>query len=292
LFSESPRRRPRPFFWSLHTADAKEFHRELRARAPRLIAEFNAAIAAMPEADLKAWARSIPGHAVVGAGRRVDGLASVAKSVGSFFAREAIAGREAYREKRLGAHLQTRAGEISHATVDTLSAGRAVLELYAQRVVREPRREAPVLVAGLLGFLVGSGGLDGDGGIPDLDLLGGIGAHRSLLTHTFIAGVVTETLILSLVDLAGRVHDYLPPDRDPLWAHLDQRDSAVVEALLRGVSLGLAYHFAVDATADAGGAFALGKGIVPAGADEAFQAANALVEGLHGVSRRMAARHA
>jgi hypothetical protein len=276
----------------LHTADANEFHRDLRARAPRLIAEFNAAIVAMPETELKAWARSIPGYAATGARRRIGGLASLAKAVGSFSVREWNAGRQALAEERLGKHLHSRADEIAHSTVETLSTGRAVVEIYAERVVREPRREAPVLVAGLLGFMVGSGGLDGDGGIPDLDLLGGIGAHRSLLTHTFIAGVITETLILSLVDLVGRVHDYLPADRDSLWVHLDQRDSRVVEALVRGVSTGLAYHFAVDATVDSGGAYAAGKGILSPGADDALQAAMALAEGLHASSRRMTARRA
>lgn len=199
-----------------------------------------------------------------------------------------MAASQAVAEKQLPAYLQSRAGKLGVAA----STACTVVELYADRVMRDPRREAPVLAAGLLGFMVGSGGLDGDGGIPDLDLLGGIGAHRSLFTHTLVAGIVTETLIHSLVDLAARVHAYLPADHDPLWAHLDQRDSPVVETLLRGVSLGLAYHFSVDATADAGGAYSVGKGIVPAMADDAIQAANALAEGLHAIGRRMTARHA
>lgn len=58
------------------------------------------------------------------------------------------------------------------------------------------------MLAAFLGFYAGSGGVDGDGGIPDLDLLAGIDAHRSILTHSILAGVVAEGLLRLHTELA------------------------------------------------------------------------------------------
>ena len=45
----------------------------------------------------------------------------------------------------------------------------------------DPKRVAPELLTIVLVSLIVSGGPDGDGGIPDMDIaLGGIGTHRAI----------------------------------------------------------------------------------------------------------------
>lgn len=255
-------------------------------RLPRLRAELSMALASLPDGELREWALSLPQLAAGGIVRRGLGLKHLGEALARFTSREWHLGRKAWRQHRLWRHLEHRARETGQSSAQMAKMARDIAKGYALQVAANPREEAPVILAGVLGFAAGSGGLDGDGGLPDMDLIAGIGAHRSLLTHTIVIGVLSETLVLGMVDLAGRVYDHLPRDHDELWDLLDQRDSRVISALLGGVSLGLGYHFAVDATVDSAGSFALGKGIVPPAADDVFQAANALAEGLHGAATK------
>lgn len=111
----------------------------------------------------------------------------------------------------------------------------------------DPKRTAPAVIGAVLGFSAGSGGLDGNGGIPDLDLLAGIGSNRSPLTHTLIAGILAEGLLLALADLAAEVHGRLPHDHDPLWDGLARIGRPLTHNLAIGTGAGLAYHLLVDA---------------------------------------------
>lgn len=81
----------------------------------------------------------------------------------------------------------------------------------------DPQTQAPRILSAFLGFYAGSGGVDGDGDIRDLDLLAGIDAHRSIFTHSLLAGVVGAGLLIAMFDLASVVHVRLPRQRDPLW---------------------------------------------------------------------------
>jgi hypothetical protein len=271
-------------------ATIDDFAAAMRARGPRLSQEFQVAFAAMPDGELRDWARTIPAVALEGVVRRGRGLKNAATKAIEVSQREWQSGQSAWRQSRLLPHLKDRAAATTKAASDLAAAGRAIATAYTKTLAKNPRTEAPILAARVFGFMAGSGGLDGDGGIPDLDLLGGIGDHRSLLTHTVVAGIVTETVVLAFVDLAGRLYDYLPLEHDPLWEYLDQRDSRIIAALLGGVSAGLAYHFAVDATADSGGAYAATKGIIPPAGDDLLQAANALAEILAGLPGRLRTR--
>ncbi len=62
----------------------------------------------------------------------------------------------------------------------------------------------------VMGFNVGGGGIDGDGGIPDLDLLISIGHHRSILTHSVLPMIILEGVFFSLIGLVNLVHNNLP----------------------------------------------------------------------------------
>lgn len=251
-------------------------------RRSNLVAELRTALSGMSDEELRAWAGNTVKIAGTVSLRRGTNLKEGLLSLYRAGKAEWKAAHHAWKANESG-YIRKRSGEIIGNTVEFVEHGKEICVQFASRVANNPKQEAPVLVAGVVGFLMGSGGLDGDGGIPDLDLLGGIGAHRSLLTHTIVAGIVAETLIRSTADLAQRVHNQLPQPHDPFWDVLAVGDSRVIEALCAGTSLGLGYHFAVDATVDATGSYAALKGVIGANVDNAFQAANALTEGIHGI---------
>ena len=70
-----------------------------------------------------------------------------------------------------------------------------------------PKEAAPTLFLGFVGFICGSGGVDGNGGIPDLDIVaGGIGNHRSIFFHSVISAAVLETIVFSSVKAINIMH--------------------------------------------------------------------------------------
>jgi hypothetical protein len=255
-------------------------------RRDGLIADLRFALPNIRDRELRDWAKGIPAIGMAVTRRRGSNLKMSAVALWGWMKSEGSMARDAWRAEAIGAHLGQRTRRSIGAARDLTLAAREIAAVYGAQVLANPRTEAPVLVAGVIGLLAGSGGLDGDGGIPDLDLLGGIGAHRSLLTHTFVAGVVAETLVRAAADLATRTHLQLPTQHDKLWDALVLNDSRIVNALCAGVSAGLSYHFAVDATADAGGAYASLKGVISATADNTLQGANAVIEG-NDAARRM-----
>lgn len=254
-------------------------------RRSSLFAELKYALNGMQDQELRSWALQIPITAGSVSLRRGRNLKATVSTAGNWLRKEWSAASTAYKRHKLQDHLTERTKSLAGQSVDIAQSANDIVHHYGNRLAADPRNEAPVLIAGLVGFLMGSGGVDGDGGIPDLDLLGGIGAHRSLLTHTIVAGIVAETLVRAVADLATRVHGKLPNPHDELWEFLALKDSRVIEALCTGVSLGLAYHFTVDATADAGGAYAGLKGLVSPAVDNAIQAGNTVVEGNDALKR-------
>ena len=91
--------------------------------------------------------------------------------------------------------------------------------------------------------------------MPDLDFLLGIGAHRSILTHSILVGIIFEALLLSTLELALIVHEKLPEDHDPWWDDLKEKTDEITQAFISGVSSGIASHLAIDATIDGGGTY-------------------------------------
>ena len=100
----------------------------------------------------------------------------------------------------------------------------------------------------MLGFYLGIGhgeGGFGDGGIPDLDLtFGGIGWHRSILTHSIVADAFVETAVLSLIDLNNTVHRNLPTGHSEFWNELLRYGGAAANSFVTGaVSVNLLVAF-------------------------------------------------
>ena len=106
-----------------------------------------------------------------------------------------------------------------------------------------------------MGFNLGGGGLDADGGIPDLDLLVSIGNHRSILTHSVLPMIIIEGICISIIGLVNTVHNNLPPGHDQIWDDIKCSNKTVLESFFTGMSLGLAYHLGVDGTIQGDGTY-------------------------------------
>jgi hypothetical protein len=225
-----------------------EFSERISAsRAARLYSDLGFALSRIERDALKGWGGRSAGRLLMLAGRRVGGLAKLAMVLGRAGFGELMGVFSASRQRRLSAHI----GDSAAAAIDgTISLGRDGTHLVARvarALLRNPKATAPAVLGSLLGFSAGSGGLDGNGGMPDLDLLAGIGAHRSPLTHTIVAGIIAEGLLLALADLAAEVHGKLPHKHDPIWDGLARIGRPLTESLAIGTSAGLAYHLLVDA---------------------------------------------
>jgi hypothetical protein len=217
------------------------------SRAALLYSELGFALSRLERDVLKGWVGRSATRLLMLAGRRVGGLAKLATVLGRAGFGELTGVFSASRQRRLSAHVGDRTAAAIDGTISLGRDGTRLIAGVARALVRDPKATAPAVLGGLLGFSAGSGGLDGNGGIPVLDLLVGIGAHRSPLTHTIIAGMVGEGLLLSLADLAAEVHGKLPHGHDPLWDGLARIGRPLTESLAIGTSAGLAYHLLMDA---------------------------------------------
>lgn len=248
------------------------------SRVGRLQDELGHALSGLERATLKSWGKRSATRLLILAGRRMGGLAQLASLLGRAGGGELIGLFSATQDGRLMTHV----GDRTAAAIDgTLSIGRDSLRLIAQvarNLLRNPKANAPVVLGALLGFEAGSGGLDGNGGIPDLDLLGGIGAHRSLLTHSIISGIVVEGLLLALADLAAEIHGKLPAAHDPIWDGLARIGRPLTNSLAIGTSAGLAYHLLVDALVQPAPYHGMPFGM-PMESHQTIMAANGIAEG-------------
>ena len=248
-------------------------------REATLLHEFRAAIDATSRRDLQAWGGrtvDVLGRVAVRQGKN---FASLASRIGGFVSDEALGLLAALRRNDVLSHLRARG---TAAAEGTQALGQDFVSLYktfSSNLRNRPGEAAPKVVAGVLGFLVGSGGVGGDGGIPDLDFLGGVGAHRSILTHSVVSGIVVETLVLSFLDLSKTVYRNLSEEHDRFWEDLNAASDDVFAALTTGISLGIAHHLAIDATIDGDGTYKDLPVSIPAEGHQAILAANAVVEG-------------
>lgn len=222
-------------------------HRLKADRARRIKDELTFALSRTRSDVLAAWGRRAGlRYLKLGAlrGRALFGLLATLGRSGAAEVRGLIAAGQAGR-------LGEQVGDRSAAAIDSsIAIGKAAARLarsLGQALAEDPRRNGPAVLAAFLGFYAGSGGVDGDGGIPDLDLLAGIDAHRALFTHSVLAGIAAEGTLLALADLAGEIHDRLPRDHDRLWDTLADAASPLTDSLTAGMSAGIAYHLLWDA---------------------------------------------
>ena len=216
------------------------------SRQRRIYEELRTALASR-DLDMAAWAgRAVRTLARVLARRSVNFgrlVGWAAKGAGM----EAAALARAVMTGRIAQHLGARAGAGVSAAADAAQGAWRFIATASRAIANNPGEAAPGVIGVILGFFAGSGGLDGDGGVPDLDFLAGIGAHRSIFTHSILAGAVLETSLLAASDLANLVIDCLPRNHDPLWDALQAQHGRIAGAFARGASRGIGYHLMVDA---------------------------------------------
>jgi hypothetical protein len=222
-------------------------------RIQRLLIELRAAVGNTPREEVGAWGRRSATRLAAIGFRRTTRAVQTAARVGQFAVWEVCTAWAEAKNGQLGSHLRSRGRAAAQAAGDGLrTVGIAAIDFASliPKLRTDPDQAAPILFGAVIGFLIGSGGFDGDGGIPDLDLQFGIGRHRSILTHSIVVGIMAEAVILSALDLARLIHDRLPEDHDPVWDSLARMTPRFADALVRGTHVGLAFHFTVDASPD------------------------------------------
>lgn len=250
-------------------------------RTSRMNAELSEALRSTSAPELQAWASGIPKTFANVSGRRVQNIGRLGAAVGTRISEEIRGLYGAFNDNRVMTHIHQRGSAASEAAHSKYGEARAAIQTIAS-VSRDDSGERIQRVAAMVfGFVLGSGGIDGDGGVPDLDLLAGIGAHRSVLTHSIIAGIFMETLLYSVVTLTKTVYPNLPEQHDPLWDDLVAGSERVLSSLSQGMSAGIAYHLGVDATIDGAGTYKDLPFSAPQEAHQGILAGNAAVEATH-----------
>jgi hypothetical protein len=216
-------------------------------RVKRLYGELAFALSRTDGTMLRGWGGRAASRLFHLGARRVGGLAQLISGLARFGGKEVGGFYQALRGSRFGAHAGQRTAAVIDGAIAVGSESRRFLTGIGRALLRDPKGMAPKVLGAFLGFNTGSGGLDGNGGIPDLDLLAGIGYHRSPLTHTIIAGIVAEGMLLAIVDLAAEIHSRLPHDHDPLWDSLARIGRPFMESASISLSAGIAWHLLVDA---------------------------------------------
>lgn len=244
-----------------------------------MVNELRFALRGTPRADIHNWgiwtARTL-GKVTV---RRARNFGRVLVTVGRGVRDEIGRGYRAFRKGKLKDHSVERAAKTKAALVSIGSDMTSAVQSIARAVRENPAENAPTLIVGTLAFLLASGGVDGDGGVPDLDLIAGIGAHRSIFTHSIISGAIIESLLLSSAAFVGIVHAHLPAMHDPIWDAIAKHKDRYVNSAAQGVSLGIAYHLFVDGVVEPAAYHDL-PGSYPIEVHETIIDANALAEGI------------
>jgi hypothetical protein len=205
--------------------------------------------------------------------RRVKNIGLLARSVsaGVLKTLKVVSSGDSVAARQLGVEHHTRVrAAFGNATRQLAILGSAIRE--------DPRGVLPRIMVGALAAVTASGGPDGDGGIPDLDLKLGIDAHRSIVFHSVVAGTVVETLLFGLARLVGTVYPYLPARHDALWDAIARHKDDFLQCAAQGASAGLAYHLVVDGTVQAAPYHGLPFSM-PMEAHQALLVANAAAEG-------------
>lgn len=260
------------------------FEKLSESRSKRLYDELSFAVSRTDGAVLRQWGGRSAGRLVTLGARRIGGLAALVAAIGTGTWAELT---KMIRATGQGSALELLGDRTAAAIDGSIAIGKGGANLVStlgRSLISNPKESAPKILGVFLGFYAGSGGIDGNGGIPDLDLLAGIGAHRSILTHSILAGIVAEGALLSIADLASQVHERLPFDHDPLWDTLAEAASPLVESLAAGTSAGIAYHLLVDAFIQPAPYKDLPFSM-PIEGHQAAMAANGIAEGIDSVRR-------
>lgn len=217
-----------------------------QASYQQLLSEMRTAVEGMTARELAGWGSGLGSKFARATANRAGNLVRLARwaAAGTTAAvRDSI---EASRERKLFHHWRTKVQETYADARQGSSRAYAEGERLWQLLREDPGKVAPELFAAVVMSVLVSGGPDGNGGAPDLDLMFGIDAHRSILSHSILMGSLIETGILGLLDLVSLVHAKLPAQRHPWWDSAHAMSMRLSGAAVVGSSLGMSYHMFVD----------------------------------------------
>lgn len=108
-------------------------------------------------------------------------------------------------------------------------------------------------VMSVLIFYISAGGVDLEGGIPDLDLEAGIGYHRHWMSHSIVSGVIFEFTSRAIFNSYNHIHKNLPPSRHRFWdkskTFIDRNKNLAIGSMWAGIGA----HLIKDSALIAGG---------------------------------------
>jgi len=252
-------------------------------RTRRLTEEFRYALTKVPKDAVIGCVIKTPANTVLGLKKRVSRAVTMAKrliiAAGDFVAD----GYHAARRGEAREYAQQHAQSCKELLTRTARHSRALAKQapdWLKAIRSNPAETLPEIVGATLGFLVGSGGFDANGGLPDLDLLAGIGHHRSFLTHSILIGAAAEAVLVALDELVILTYEHLPTNHDPLWDSLRSQYCRASSKAKTGVAAGVAYHLGVDGTFQVA-AYKDLPFTAPIEVHQAIFDINAGIEGLH-----------
>jgi len=211
--------------------------------------ELNLALAKTSSRDLAEWGARSGTRLSSATTKRVTGLAGTLKDLTIGTLSEISDAVGATVKGQLPGYLDNGVSRLTLLTDNIISSVDGTISQIAVMSKQSPEDAALTLFASIVGFY--SGGGTGDGGIPDLDLVfGGIGWHRSIFTHSIIAGIVVETSVFTLLDLVATVHNNLPEKHAEFWDQLLNHSTTTSESFVTGASLGIASHLGIDTFID------------------------------------------
>ena len=225
------------------------------SRYQQLKWELRYALDSTEKDELKRWAKStvlvFPNVTV----KRAKNLAKITGGAARGTLAEARNLIKASVEWRFCSYAKKRSADLSVFTFESYQDILNLSKTIKNMLRMNPKKTGIQMFLAVTGFNVGGGGIDGDGGIPDLDLLISIGHHRSILTHSVLPMIIIEGVFISLIGLVNIVHNNLPSAHDPLWDEIKCNNESVLESFYTGMSLGLAYHLGIDGTIQGGGSY-------------------------------------
>lgn len=258
-----------------------------RNEAARLFHELRDALSRTSAEDMKSWGQDAVMRLPSIGKRRIRNLGNLVASLTKATVQEVKTAIRKTKEGSLRPHLEQRAAAGIDKTIELTQQLDRTTKAIIQAIQNDPKQNAPGLLAMALGFIAGSGGADGNSGIPDTDIaMFGFGNHRSLFTHSILAGIVVEGAILAVADLAGIVCRKLPEEqRSAFWDQLENSKDQIAQQLATGASAGIAFHLAVDATLQPAAYKDLPVSM-PMEAHQILFAVNAAAEGSDAVARQ------
>jgi hypothetical protein len=255
------------------------------SHAEQLFSEFSEAIKKTTREEMAAWCLYTGGIFCVSGTRRVKNLIGFGISVASKIDNRAVSLIKDLQDGRGVENLKGIGKDVYHSgsqmATDAVNKSQELKEMFKAK----PREVALGVFCNFLGFVVGSGGIDGNGGIPDLDLQAGIGFHRSILTHSILSGMAVETIAISSIRLTQIIHKNLPNNHDIFWDKAKEHGQFIIENLATGASFGIAYHLFVDATMHGGKAYSDLPFSAPLGVHNAIMGLNSATEAIDRVKK-------